>query len=353
MLDTVRNYVESYGLRLSDRADRTISEMNQAAEVAGEALARVDRPVMWRMIGPEPEGEPAKEFTTQVDRLSALLTSAQESLDNPGAARLDPAQEHELSVLLATLSPTKAPSFVLWLRLRQALLIRPILLFHNTDARTAALIREACPTVYLPPSKNGGNNDEDGAMGFIQPLAEIVRDAKAEAVVNWCQRPQDARMKEDTAGVSSLLLAWYWMDQGEMLRGKDAILTLVDRARDQAAQAAPASEDKFLYELRMFRAMAASSSIMADLPGIAALRLDFSDALAPLLEDWGRRWMAAGHYGPHAGAEVDWLKGLVGRNRGQAIAATSSWKAQRYYFVDYRGSFGTIPNSLRQSIALT
>jgi hypothetical protein len=178
----------------------------------------------------------------------------------------------------------------------------------------------------------------------------IVRDTDVDALAAWCTQPAEVAMKDENAAANILLIAWYWLDHGDKIRAKDALLSLVEQGRARAETAAEGSVEKFVAELDTSNAMAASSGIVANLPGISALRVDFSSAMVPLLMEWSRRWLAAGHYGPHAESAIAAIKSQLVQNATQALVAESSWQSRRYYFADYRNTFGSIPDSLAERL---
>jgi hypothetical protein len=350
LLAESRSYVASYGLRLSDRAESTISAMTRAADVAGIGLGRDQRLDEWRDVPRDTTTAANKTFMSVVERVSALLNAVEGSLADENTAGVDGSVERELAVLLDEgARPQDAPSLNSWLRLRQALVIRPLMLFHLSDPSTSSLIRQATPARYVA-RPDRGNVDEDAADGFIQSVLAIVRDTDVDALAAWCTQPAEVAMKDENAAANILLIAWYWLDHGDKIRAKDALLSLVEQGRARAETAAEGSVEKFVAELDTSNAMAASSGIVANLPGISALRVDFSSAMVPLLMEWSRRWLAAGHYGPHAESAIAAIKSQLVQNATQALVAESSWQSRRYYFADYRNTFGSIPDSLAERL---
>lgn len=352
LIAETRNYVGSYGLRLSSQADATLEKIAAAAELAAHELSREATSDAWRDVPSRPTVDD-QAFTADVARAAQLIEGIQRTLDSAGAVGVDASVERELQGLLQDkLRPERAPTLDSWLALRKTFLQRPQFLFQGSVIDTAALVREAAITAYIARDVALEANDET-SDGFGQPVADVLETVKPDEVVRWCKKPFTDARKDSIAGDAMLLLAWYWMDHGEKLRARDALLALVEWHRLQMLAAPEGSIPRFLSELRMYRAMIASSSILADLPGISAIRVDFSPALAPLIERWGRKWVAAGHYGPHAAAEVSRVRDLLVRNASRALAASSTWKSRRYYFTDYRASFGAIPDSLAQKLLET
>ena len=316
--------LESYGLRLSERAQEAVGQIDSTVRLARDALIKYGAKTDWRVVsGGVRGGDVEAAIELRIAGILAALT-----LDNDGGLSAK-AQATIVRDLNAVLSE-RTLSFRQWLELKKGLLIRPGLAFRSKGVLSPWL---ACPQVY------------DEASGFESAVIDVLESTTADQVVAWCGKPLPEANQELLAARASFLMGWYWMDRGELSLGRAAIINLVN-VELGAEKVAGRPMEGLVHEFNAYGALIFAQSIIEFLPGLSGYKVDFSSLLLGQLTDLEKRWFASGGHGPHA-AE----KRLELHSRALAIntaieQTNAAWRNDRYFFADYTYEFGAVPDYL-------
>jgi hypothetical protein len=332
-VEIARDLMESYGLRMSDRAERTLESLDDTVGLCRDAIAKYGLSVDWRKI--EAAGGKALVGEAKRRRTAAAVRSDLER-DNEG--KLTGPEREKLEKDCEAISADKSIGFAEWLEWKKALLeLRPTLAFRTTWFSPPWL---ACPLSYDPETGFGEANDA---------AKEVILKADLPAILAWIKKPVDEANKDSIAGDASAILGWYWLDGGQLPAARAAFMNLA-RIKVARAKERGGSLEGLLDELHAFAALTAAGSIVESMPGLSAFKTDFGGLLEGQLSSWEKRWFADGHYGPHASQQRVELLSRAAQVQRQLASMSRAWRRNRYYFPDYSFEFGAVPDFLVEKL---
>jgi hypothetical protein len=328
-IDIARDLLESYGLRMSARAEQTLEGLDDTIQMCREAIDKYGLSVDWRNIQAS-DGKTSAIGGKQRRNVAAVRRDLERDNEN----LLSDAERVQLEKECEAISGDRSITFSEWLEWKKALLeIRPTLAFRTTSFSP--------PWFGFPVSY-----DTEAGFGESSDAArELVLKADFTSILAWCTKPLEDATKDPIASDASAVLGWYWLDAGQLPAARAAFMNL---ARVKAASAAERGEslDSLLDELHSFAALTAAGAIVESMPGLSAFKTDFGGLLEGQLRSWEKRWFAQGHYGPHASQQRLELLSRATRVQQQLAGMSRDWRQNRYFFPDYSFEFGAVPDFL-------
>jgi hypothetical protein len=313
-----REYMESYGLRTSDRLKDVIADAESLVLQVERAIRQYGLAVEWR--------EAAVKASPKEKQHEKLVATVRELL---AKEKRTTEEEREIDRCLESLQQGQI-SFPIWLSLKQSVGKRIPLMFRGQYA--------IHPSQFFPASY-------DKAAGFTKdPVKSILGLGVAEAV-KWCGRPVAEADEQECAAQASLMLAWYWLDRGERAKARAAYMHLAQLLL-RLSQKEQDPIEKLVIQRSGLAALVAASSVLESPPGVSAVKTDFSAGLKAQLLNWERNWFARGQYGPHATGQRELLLSQAERIQNAIEMESALWRRDRYFFPDYQFEFGAIPDYL-------
>lgn len=324
----------SYGLRLSERAQREIAEMKEAVQLARDAIARYDLEHNWRAIdglaGMNDAREVVRNRIRQVRRI----------LDHDAEGALSAEDDAKLIVELQELPRDEGLQFEEWVQLKNAVMQRPALVFRTNDFMPPWC---ACPVSY---------SESSGFQDGVTSAIELLKTVDVKAVVDWCKKPLLQANTEAIAARASFLVGWYQMERNERALGRAAFMNLA-RIQFSGARAEGKNTAGLVHEFNAFTALTTASAVAEAMPGISSYKTDFSDFLDSQLTDWEKRWFSIGNYGPHASEQRLELESRVWHAVNSIGRSSAKWRNDRYFFPDYTFNWGCVPDSVVNKLLVT
>jgi hypothetical protein len=325
-----KDLMESYGLRMSSRADETIQTLDATVGLCREMITKHDLKVDWR------KGEHADAKALAGKRNHRGVAAVVREFDREAAGLLSDADRERFDLECDAINSDPSLTFAEWLQWKKTLLeFRPTLAFRTQFYSPPWL---ACPTPY------------DAEEGFADP-SDAARDVAAktavEAVLAWCKLPANAANADALAADASFLLGWYWIDMNQLPLARAALLNLA-RVKSDAAKQRPQTTEGLVDELHSYAAITAAGAIVDSLPGLSAYKTDYSALLEGQLRDWEKRWFAKSGYGPHATEQRLELLSRALLVKSYLARTSREWRSNRYFFPDYAFIFGAVPDYLAE-----
>jgi len=332
-LRVAQELLESYGLRLSKRAQEEIKEIEATVESARDALVKYEMNTDWRVMANVAGNNARVAVQGRIAAVKRLLErDAEEGLSGEDAARL----ERELKELPFD----DGLGFEEWMALKLALLKRPALAFRTKDTLPPW---QACPLTY---------DEKRGFHDGVKVVEDLLRSVDSSKVVDWCKKPLPGANEDPLAAAASFMVGWYRMERNERAHGRAAFMNLA-RVHFVAAKNVGGTAAGLVHEYNAYSALTSAGSIIESLPGLSSYKTDFSDFLAGQLVDWEKRWFAVGSYGPHASEQRLELQMRAWQATTVVWRTRNSWRNNRYYFPDYTFRFGSVPDYLVEKVFLS
>lgn len=309
------DYIQAYGLRLSDRLTQAIAQIESVVRTAEEAIRRYELSCAWRSPALA-KGHDDDAIQQAIDDLPSLLAAKNPTTDSEG--KLDRA-------LMATRNPSL--SIPKWLAVKQAMLAQPHLAFRG-DYNVHPL--QYCPASY------------DETYGLSRNLAGILEKTSAEDMIRFCRSVDEPSASAESANIA-FLIGWYWLDQRDAAKAREAFMFAAS-AFSSAAANEPDRHSALVLELSGYQMLLGASSAFVYLPGLIQQKTSFSQGLVAQLLNWERRWFAAGLIGPHATTQVMRLREQFQRLATQIERTNTDWRASRYFFPDYTFRLKALPD---------
>jgi len=332
-LDIAKDLMESYGLRMSDRAKQTLEGLDDTIQLCREAIDKYGLSVDWRNI----QASGGKSLASDAKgRRNAAAVRRDLERDNQGT--LSDAEREQFDKDCEAISNDRSITFAEWLEWKKTLLeIRPTLAFRTTWFSPPWL---AFPVSYDPEAGFGEANEAG---------RDLVLQADFANILAWCKKPVEDANKDPIASHASAILGWYWLDTGHLPAARAAFMNL---ARTKAASAKDRGEslESLLDELHSFAALTAAGAIVESMPGLSAFKTDFGSLLEGQLRSWEKRWFAKGRYGPHASQQRLELLSRAAQVQQQLAGMSRDWRRNRYFFPDYAFEFGAVPDFLVEKL---
>jgi hypothetical protein len=324
--------MESYGLRMSRRAQDAIKSLDSTVDICKEAIDKYGLKVEWRDLSAKAIKADGKNLVRR--RAAAVRVD----LARDSAGEIGDAERARLEREYEAMSSDRTIEFAEWLEWKKSLLeLRPALAFRTAFFSPPWL---ACPVAYTA---------EDG-FGYATQAAEtLIGKADADEILAWCKKPLDAANNDALAGDAAAVIGWYWLDIGRLPSARAAFMNLA-RVKKANAQKLVGTEEGLVQELHAYAAITSAGAIVESMPGLSAYKSDFSVLLEGQLRDWEKRWFARGSYGPHASQQRFELMARAENIKAQLAKASRDWRSNRYFFPDYTFEYGAVPDYLAQLV---
>lgn len=332
-VEVAKDLMESYGLRLSDRAQQTLDGLDDTIAMCRNAIEKYDLKVDWRKLQPAAGKALAGDAKRRRD-----AAAVRRDLDRDNQGKLPTAEREQLDRECEAISSDRSIAFSEWLEWKKALLeLRPTLAYRTTWFSPPWL---GCPCSYDPEAGFGDPNDA---------ARDLVLEADGQAIAAWCKKPLAEANKDPIAGDASAILGWYWLDVGQLPSARAAFMNLA-RLKMASAKERGDSLEGLLDELHSYAALTAAGAIVESMPGLSAFKSDFGALLEGQLRGWEKRWFAQGHYGPHASQQRLELLSRAAQVQRQLAGMSRDWRRNRYFFPDYSFEFGAVPDFFVQKL---
>jgi hypothetical protein len=325
--------MESYGLRMSRRAENAVQTLESTVEMCRKAIKKYGLSVEWRNVEPQ-AGQAVAGMN--MPRRKAADVRADLARDNAGD--LSDAERERLERECDALNSDRSLDFTEWLEWKKVLIeLRPLLAFRTSFFSPPWL---ACPCDY------------DADEGFADPsdaAQDLLRNVDSKSIVAWCAKPMEIANEDRVAVEASTLLGWYWLDVGRLPAARAAFMNLA-RVKGASAKRRPRTAEGLVDELHAYAAITAAGAIVESMPGLSAYKTDFAALLEGQLRNWEKRWFAQGAYGPHASQQRLELMARAAVVKSQLAKISRDWRGHRYFFPDYSFEYGAIPDYLAEML---
>lgn len=310
VIGLAREYMQAYGMRLSDSVADAGQGLSEISEIAERRLAGAISANGWRDdLGLAGRDDPrGVELERELKELSKDANSAE-----------------ALNKLRAEFFSLKL-GFAQWFRIKRYLHLTNF----DSSGQGADVVGEGF-TDFAPQKYS----DE---FGFESCLSDIFKRYEAEDILDWAQQEPGQRSVEDSN--LGYLAAWYWHRASGSTKSRYAMRFAAEAASAAAGDLKGVSK---AVQKRNAIALHIGSFGEVKLPfGVNSLRLASVDALEPQILLLERRWVADGYEAARIAQESSKLLDLLGAAGGMDLRAAE--RDIRWHFPDYEFEFGTIPD---------